>query len=1172
MNRQNPYVGPRPLQEGEPLYGRSEELRELTNLLLAERILLLYSPSGAGKTSLIQAGLLPNLVRRGFRILGPIRPGEGAGLVSGSPANRYLAATAAALDRALPPSHTLDADAPLSELLAALQPIDAPAPVAGGEGQHPEPDGSGGATGGEPSGRRWAGDLLIFDQFEEVLLADPNDHDGRVAFFEQLGIALTDPTRWALFAMREEHIAALDPYRHPIPTQLETTFRLDLLGVPQAVEAIRGPAADRGVDFPEELAEGVARDLARVRRPMDKREPETAAARSKGEVGRWVEPVQLQVVCNRIWQQFTRDDPAATTITEHNLAQIGDVDAALRDYYAESVATAAVAGGLRERRLREWLGDALITPSGARDQFLWEPSPSTAQLDAALDVLVDAHLLRAERRRDIIWLELAHDRLIQPVVEDNAAWLDRTLLPFQRQAGAWDRAGRPTSLLLAGTALAAAQRWAADPGNSAELEGDPVETAFLTESRNAAERARHVRRLRLGAAAVLGVAALAVVAALFSGYLRAQAASRLELSRRLAFDAVSVREREPSLALLLAAAAYRTEDTFESRSSLVAALSPEGQPVAEFEAEREPFSASLTAVAVSPDGAQIVAGSRAGILYRWDSTTGERAILHSPPGSGIITRLAFSPDGRTLVAADDRGTLLIYQAAGAPPAAPLAISAHADLVNDLTFGPRGLLYTLGKGELAIWRVNERGAEELARRPAPEARRLALHPEGIVLVTAHEDGSAQEWPLDEAGVPSLQPASRLAGYRDTPVALAVSRPGEIAAGYEGGPLVVWPAQGARNRDFRYAGLHEGRVTGLAWDTEGEWLVSSSVDSRVIVWNRRGQVRERWRGHVGAVNALAVSTGGVHAVSAGADGRVLLWPLNVSGSGAFATRLTGHEREIKAVAFAPEGEPLIATGGADGQVRLWPIPGNGGPGELLEENLRPIRRLAFDATGSRLAAGDERGEITIWSLASASAPLTLRHGDGFVNGLAFVDDVLISAGLDGRLNAWTVPAEGGAGLLNSADAGGEIVALAVQPGGRLWVLDRQGTVVAWLWSGVSRTFERLDTVLTPLSNAQVSAASLAVAQEGALLALGGLGRIDGQVILAPAGVENRPLAGHTDTVSALAFNPAADLLASGGHDGQLRLWDVATQRQLGVPLRSAGPQSTTSHLARMVAGLP
>ena len=74
----NPYVGPRSFETGDALYGRDREVGQLASLLIAERIVLLHSPSGAGKTSLIQAGLLPRLADD-FRRFWP--PSAGALLV-----------------------------------------------------------------------------------------------------------------------------------------------------------------------------------------------------------------------------------------------------------------------------------------------------------------------------------------------------------------------------------------------------------------------------------------------------------------------------------------------------------------------------------------------------------------------------------------------------------------------------------------------------------------------------------------------------------------------------------------------------------------------------------------------------------------------------------------------------------------------------------------------------------------------------------------------------------------------------------------------------------------------------------------------------------------------------------------------------------------------------------
>ncbi len=67
--RHNPYVGPRPVQTGETLYGRDRETLELLDLLIAKRIVLLYSPSGEGKTFLSQAGLqFPSLSTLLFKV------------------------------------------------------------------------------------------------------------------------------------------------------------------------------------------------------------------------------------------------------------------------------------------------------------------------------------------------------------------------------------------------------------------------------------------------------------------------------------------------------------------------------------------------------------------------------------------------------------------------------------------------------------------------------------------------------------------------------------------------------------------------------------------------------------------------------------------------------------------------------------------------------------------------------------------------------------------------------------------------------------------------------------------------------------------------------------------------------------------------------------------------
>ena len=100
----NPYVGPRSFRYGEKLYGREQEVPALLDLLIAERIVLLYSPSGAGKTSLVQAALIPELMNEEFDVLPVMRvnkelPPELKGVKG---ANRYLVSLFLYLEEGLP--------------------------------------------------------------------------------------------------------------------------------------------------------------------------------------------------------------------------------------------------------------------------------------------------------------------------------------------------------------------------------------------------------------------------------------------------------------------------------------------------------------------------------------------------------------------------------------------------------------------------------------------------------------------------------------------------------------------------------------------------------------------------------------------------------------------------------------------------------------------------------------------------------------------------------------------------------------------------------------------------------------------------------------------------------------------------------------------------------------
>jgi Novel STAND NTPase 1/FHA domain len=425
QKRVSPYVGPREFHYGEPLYGRDHETRRLLDLLIAERIVLVYSPSGAGKSSLIRAALTPKLEEESFTVLPVARvntlPGAGVTRL-----NRYTFSLLLSFEEAGEEEKQLP-----EEDLARLDVADY-------------------------LGRRWGQaepalyPVLIVDQFEEILTSDPTDLVTKKEFFVQVGKALENRNWRALFAMREEYLAGLDPYLQFIPTRFSTRFRLELLKAEDARKAIQKPAENAGVRFTDPAARKLVDDLRRVHIQALTGKPEE-------QLGPYIEPVQLQVVCQRLWNAI----PAGSSeIGEDAIEDLGDVDSALAAYYGERVKAAAAITGVPERFIRDWIENQLII--GEFRGQVQKGADLTFELDnKVVEELANAYLIRAEQRRGLTWIELAHDRLIAPVRKDNASWRVEHLESFQSQAALWDRAGRPSRLELSGRSLKEAMSWAA---------------------------------------------------------------------------------------------------------------------------------------------------------------------------------------------------------------------------------------------------------------------------------------------------------------------------------------------------------------------------------------------------------------------------------------------------------------------------------------------------------------------------------------------------------------------------------------------------------------------------------------------------------------------------------------------------------------------------------------
>jgi hypothetical protein len=394
----NPYVGPRSFKEEdkENFFGRALECQKLLNLLISARIVLFYSSSGAGKTSLIQSALIPKIRTEvsNFTILPCIRLSFNK-QPDMSEGNRYILS----IVESLTVNPTIDIKAP--ETLTEKMTLQ---------------DFFNRLDTGEKSSGRPTNKLFIFDQFEEIFTINPVDIEQKQKFFEELGEALEVDHRWALFSMREEYIANLDPYRHLIPYEFKSTFRLELLNVEAARLAIIEPAKKKKVTFSDEAVNHLLDEVRLIRW----KEPE-------GEVEKkyspYVEPLLLQLACCRVWEEFS---PSHKNITLDDVSRYGYIDQIFSLFYEDSIQAALTNSQIDKQQIRDWCEKKLITPMQTRGLVLQESQTTAGLPNKVVKKLEDLHLIRAERRSGAIWYELIHDRFIEPILESNRTQIFKT--------------------------------------------------------------------------------------------------------------------------------------------------------------------------------------------------------------------------------------------------------------------------------------------------------------------------------------------------------------------------------------------------------------------------------------------------------------------------------------------------------------------------------------------------------------------------------------------------------------------------------------------------------------------------------------------------------------------------------------------------------------------------
>jgi WD40 repeat protein/serine/threonine protein kinase/Flp pilus assembly protein TadD len=304
---------------------------------------------------------------------------------------------------------------------------------------------------------------------------------------------------------------------------------------------------------------------------------------------------------------------------------------------------------------------------------------------------------------------------------------------------------------------------------------------------------------------------------------------------------------------------------------------------------------------------------------------------------------------------------------------------------------------------------------------------------------------------------------------------------------------------------------------------------------------------WGGGTGSVRSVAYSPDGRRIASAHDDGSIVLWDAR---TGREIRSLTGHLGCVSSVTFDDDGGRLI-SGGFDGTVRVWDA-NTGQEKSILRGHSRPIMSVAF-RPGANQAASSEVGswatmgtlgfEIKQWDLLREKAIRTLRHVPGWnYSSVAFTPDgrrLISSWPTSSNIHIWD--AESGK-LIETRPYPNVGHALSVDTDGRL-IFCHQNGIEALSNHGLGRDIQSLRGASILLG--------VAFSHDGRLASAGG----SIKVWTMADGSEVNHLRGHTDGITAMAFNPKGNFLVSSSADGTVKIWHIGYARA-PYPLSFAG----------------
>jgi WD40 repeat protein/tetratricopeptide (TPR) repeat protein len=546
---------------------------------------------------------------------------------------------------------------------------------------------------------------------------------------------------------------------------------------------------------------------------------------------------------------------------------------------------------------------------------------------------------------------------------------------------------------------------------------------------------------------------------------------------------------------------------------------------------RHGHSNFVRSVTFSPDGKTLATSSDDKTIKLWDAATSK--LLKTLSGhSNAVTSVVFSPDGKTLATGSDDNTIKLWNVGTGKPLKTL--SGHRSFVTSVVFSPDGKTLATGSDDktIKLWDVATSKLLKSLIRHSHSIRSVVFSPDGRILATGSDDNTIKLW-----DVATSKLLKTLSEHSNSVTSVVFSPDGKtLATGSDDNTIKLWDV--ATSKPLKTLSEHSNSVLSVVFSPDGKTLATGSDDNTIKLWDvATGKPLKTLNGHNSSVVSVAFSPDGKILATGSDDNTIRVW--NLIKDQQFKT-LSGHSSFVNSIVFSPDGKTL-AIGSGDSNIRLWSV--------VKEKQLKTlsghssfVTSVMFSPDGKTLATGSGDNTIKLWDVATGKLLQTLSGHSSFVTSVMFSPDgkTLATGSDDNTIKLWDVAT--GKPLQTLSGHSRSIRSVVFSPDGKTLAAGSDNKTIK-LWD--MATGKPLQT----LSGHSSSVLSVVFSPNGKTLATGSYDKTIKFWDVATA-KQFKTLSGHGSFVRSVVFSPDGKTLATGSGDNTIKLWDVAT----GKPLKT------------------